>query len=163
MAIELPASMSSLKPKTLGIIVVGGIGLGLLWRRYSAGKAASAPAVDNTALPTTGNPLTGGSSDSTTTPNSPGSLNFPIVKWVITIGGVDYLTDGTNIWPIPGGSANDPGDTTTPPDTTTPNDGTGPLTGGPLFSDQTGTVFDTSTLPKSSSTSGAPRTPIFTR
>lgn len=130
---------TKLPPKQLALIAVGGIGLGLAWRyfqnRNSSNTTVSAPTdvasvpVDTTLpLPTVGNLGSGSSSgtvDSGTGSGGTvdsgtrdvGSITLPVVKWVVTIGGKQYLTDGDNIEPIP---SSEPTPTPTPTPAPTP-------------------------------------------
>lgn len=134
-------AITKLKPKTLAIIAVGGIGLGLAWKHFSGrGGAASAGTLNgvdtsqlamvgsstgNLSAPTaTGSAL--GNVDTGTT-REVGSISFPVVKWVVTIGGVEYLTDGVNLWPL--GTSNPTPDNSTPhtpPDISVPIGGVDP-------------------------------------
>lgn len=117
----IPNSLTKLKPKTLAIIAVGGIGLGLVWRHLS-GKSSAAVNPDgslasdtsNLGLPGSSTGALAGSTSGDTggvdtgTTRETGSISFPVVKWIITIDGVEYMTDGTNIWPIPAGANGKP-------------------------------------------------------
>jgi len=103
-------------PKHVAVIVVGGVGLGLVGRQVSkrrggvttesaTGDATSdTPAVDlsqyalaeNSAGNLGAYGATAPAVDTTTT-RDVGTISFPVTKWAITIDGVEYLTDGTNI------------------------------------------------------------------
>lgn len=107
------SSLTKLKPKTLAIIAVGGIGLGLAWRHFSGKSTATVNADGSLAgdTSTLGLPgsSTGALAGSTTgdqtdtgTTRDVGTITFPVVKWVIDIDGEEFLTDGTNIWPLNG-------------------------------------------------------------
>src|SRR4051812_8232824 len=104
-------SISSLSPKTMGIILVGGVGAGLLLRKYRGGSAKSSVSATSPIDPSllalqgssTGNLGVGGTSDGGSTDSGTrdvGSISLPIVKWVVHIGGMDYMTDGTTLEPI---------------------------------------------------------------
>ena len=120
---------TSMPPKTLALVVVGGVGAGLIWRRFAkakaggAGGAITAPTaadsvdVNQLALSgsSTGNlgagSAAGGSTSSYPDPTSArevGSITLPVVRWVVTVGGNDYLTDGTTMEPLNSGAANPP-------------------------------------------------------
>lgn len=109
------SKVTSLPPKQLALIAVGGIGLGFLWRRVSGSRNAAtatatpvdvAPTPDINSLPlessSTGNlGAMGGSSGSNNGGSTDGSsITLPVVGWVINIGGTDYWTDGTNVKPL---------------------------------------------------------------
>lgn len=118
-------NITKMKPKTLALVVVGGIGLGLIWRRVSGSKKAAAQSATGSATDLTGvdlsqlalaansaGNLSGPLSDvqgsglggpNTGTTRDVGSINLPVTRWIITIGGIDYMIDDTgNITPING-------------------------------------------------------------
>jgi len=104
-------NLSSLSPKTLGVIAVGGVGAGLLWRKYkgkstptTADTAATSDTVDTSQLAlsgsSTGNLSSGGAGDSTAGRDTGGTIQLPIVSWVVTIDGKQYITDGNTLTPV---------------------------------------------------------------
>ncbi len=105
-------------PKRLALVVGAGIGIGLLWRHFSKGKAVAggtSEALTNPydAMQGAGNlgafgsniggePTTNdGTADRRDVVNS--GITLPVAQWVITgTDGSKYLTDGLNITPYPG-------------------------------------------------------------
>lgn len=118
---DMPKLPAGLDGKKVAIIAVAGVGIGLIWKHFSNKTAAASNTLDPNAYAltdnSTGNLATGSGSnggivdDSTT--RDTGSINLPVVGWVVTIAGIQYWTaDGTNFTVVNG---TNPGPTTTTP------------------------------------------------
>ena len=110
MSDSIPNPVKGMKPKTLAIIAVGGIAVGLVVRYMRKGE--SAVAVEGEPLEVVGTesditlPLSASSSGNLSTSDmnvvpdgrDTGSISLPVVKWAVVIDGVEFLTDGTSLW-----------------------------------------------------------------
>lgn len=92
------SAVTKLPPKRLAIVAIVGVGGGLLWRRYNAkkGVAASTTSVaPNDVAPIysqgAANDLIGSATAARDV--GQGTINLPITKSIITVGGVDYYID----------------------------------------------------------------------
>lgn len=115
------SKITKLPPKRLALIAGGGIVVGLILRHFSKkSTATSTPTVDanGNVVDTSQLALAGSSTgnlgaagvggttvgttgtDPTAATRDVGTITLPITKWVVTINGVDYYTDGTNFTPV---------------------------------------------------------------
>jgi len=103
--VNLPGGVK-LSPRVLGIVVVGGLAAGLLWRRFGGGGGSTAavalPGSLSTGVENLGFDTVGSGAGSNRRDVQGNGITLPVTKWVVTVGGVDYLTDGETLTPIGG-------------------------------------------------------------
>lgn len=103
------SSLKSIPPKELAIIAVGGIGLGLVWRRFSKRDApvqqptpdtAQVPDTTDLGLSTSSSGNLAGKEPDTPTEARGSTIPLSVVGWVTNLGGKRYWTDGNSLFPI---------------------------------------------------------------
>ena len=130
------SQITKLPPQKLALIGAVGIGGGLLWRKHNASKAATTTAGTTTAGVDTSKfalaENSAGNLAAAQTQQVPsvndatrdvgqGTINLPVVRWTVNIGGHEFLTDGTTLWNIDGSTYNPATGTTTTPSTLPPS------------------------------------------